>query len=355
MLARSAAATETTLTNIVNSTAAVIFLGTPHRGSADLVELAKWAVFTISSFRVDTTSSVLVALALRRSELEAQEAFSRLWNKYDFRVKTFQEGLGLTGINLGVLGNKAVPDYSSLLGDLRERAETIQANHMETCRFAGADDPNCRKFSEDIRSVYFSIHHLNAREIHHRGRIQRHDDPGGIGSAPRTREEPNEDKLNSQERDALQPLWFPTIGTQPLKKPAHKTCLWLFEHEDYQDWLAGRNRDKHYALLLPKGKMGSGKSMLMNHCFRRVLEKRNKSDCVAAAFFFSAKGGELEYSPVGLFRSLLTGLRPERHVARGGNSRRSSRRLICYGSPCTNLSFTGRLYLRIAKITRSSK
>ena len=100
-------------------------------------------------------SAILDALGLKTTDLErAQEAFSRLWQEYDFRVKTFQEGLGLIEVNLGVLGNKVVPDYSSLIGDHREYTETIQANHIDMCRFTGADDPNYRKVAGELRSLY---------------------------------------------------------------------------------------------------------------------------------------------------------------------------------------------------------
>lgn len=79
---------------------------------------------------METNASILDALGLKTTDLErAQEAFSRLWYTYDFSVNKFQEGPGLTGIRLGILGDKVVPDYSSSTGDHREQVETLQANH----------------------------------------------------------------------------------------------------------------------------------------------------------------------------------------------------------------------------------
>jgi hypothetical protein len=162
MLGRSSTSTEPELKNIVESTAAVLFLGTPHRGSPDLAAVGEWARHVVSALRMETTPVILDALGLKTTDLErAQESFSGLWHQYDFRVKTFQEGLGLTGLNLGVLGNKVVPDYSSLIGDHRENAETIQANHMDMCRFSGAGDPNYRKVAGELRVIYLSIMELN--------------------------------------------------------------------------------------------------------------------------------------------------------------------------------------------------
>ncbi|KAF7556550.1 hypothetical protein G7Z17_g1289 [Cylindrodendrum hubeiense] len=146
------------LNNIVKSTAAVVFLGTPHRGSPDLSALGAWARSVLSAFRFQTTSRILDILGLKTTDLErSQESFSGLWFKYNFRVKTFQEAFGLRGINLGVLGNKVVPDTSSLIEDQREHAETFQTNHMDMCRFTGRDDPNFVKVVGELRSIYLSI------------------------------------------------------------------------------------------------------------------------------------------------------------------------------------------------------
>ncbi|KAK3333026.1 hypothetical protein B0T19DRAFT_381655 [Cercophora scortea] len=316
MLARSSASTEPELKNVIASTAAVVFLGTPHRGSPDLAALGEWARSVFSSLRMETTSAILDALSLRTTDLErAQETFSQLWQEYDFRVKTFQEGLGLTGINLGVLGNKVVPDYSSVIGDHRERAETIQANHMEMCRFSGADDPNYCKLAGELRSLYLSIDGLNPTNTRQGVRRQRRDS-SACSATPLTKRHKQSDEsreeLTPAEKSCLQSLWYPTMTTrlQTLERPADQTCSWLFEHELYQAWLDGRDSDKHCGLLWLKGKPGAGKSVLMKEAFRRAVSADTKSNSSTAAFFFSAKEDDLSHSPAGLFRSLLYQLLP---------------------------------------------
>lgn len=291
----------------------MIFLGTPHRGSPDLAALGEWARSIVSTLRMETTSSILDALSLKTTDLErAQEEFSGLWQKYDFRVKTFQEGFGLTGVNLGVLGNKVVPDYSSLIGDQREHAETIEANHMEMCRFAEADHPNYRKVAGELRSIYLSIVELNAQGLHQCGRIQRHGLTGSAATSSKILDKATGDELNDGERACLRSLWFPSMDTrsQDLEKPAQHTCLWILNHEVYQDWYSDRNPSKHFGLLWLKGKPGAGKSVLMKEAFRQAALKQEESDYWTAAFFFNGKGDELEHSPVGLFRSLLHQLLP---------------------------------------------
>ena len=163
MLANSAVSEEQVLRNIVQSTAAIIFLGTPHRGSPEMTSLGEAARKIASSlFAMDTSPAALDALGLRTSDLErCQESFSRLWRERDFTVKTFYESLGLTGVNIGPLSKKVVPNYSSIFGDPRERAESLQANHMDMCRFTGIEDPNYRKVAGELRQIYTAIEQAN--------------------------------------------------------------------------------------------------------------------------------------------------------------------------------------------------
>ncbi|RWA03482.1 hypothetical protein EKO27_g11626 [Xylaria grammica] len=113
--------------------------------------------------------------------------------------------------------------------------------------------------------------------------------------------------LSQSKETCLQSLWFPNMNNRRLnlEKPAEQTCLWLFEHGVYRDWFLGRDRGKHYGLICLKGKPGTGKSILMKEAFRRAVLGQDESDYWTAAFFFNAKGDELESSPLGLFRSLL--------------------------------------------------
>ncbi|KAI1170769.1 hypothetical protein F4777DRAFT_583560 [Nemania sp. FL0916] len=118
--------------------------------------------------------------------------------------------------------------------------------------------------------------------------------------------------LKEPECHVLRSLWFPSMNTRcaNLETPAKQTGFWLFEHEVYQDWFLSRNRDKTHGLLWLKGKPGAGKSVLIKEAFRQAVLGQDKSDYLTAAFFFNAKGDELENSPLGLFRSLLYQLLP---------------------------------------------
>ena len=120
-------------------------------------------------------------------------------------------------------------------------------------------------------------------------------------------------QFSAEEEQCLQSLWFPNMDARRrnLPSPARQTCCWLFNHEGYLDWICNRNRDKHQGMLWLKGNPGTGKSTLMKEAFRRAVAEQDLSDTCLAAFFFDAKGCELDRSPVGLFRSLLHQLLPK--------------------------------------------
>jgi hypothetical protein len=87
--------------NIADSTAAIIFLGTPHRGNTDMAALGDIARRIANLVLMDNNSAMLDALGLKTSDLErCQDSFSRIWATYDFRVKT---GMPLTGVKVGLM------------------------------------------------------------------------------------------------------------------------------------------------------------------------------------------------------------------------------------------------------------
>ncbi|KAH6888456.1 hypothetical protein B0T10DRAFT_488212 [Thelonectria olida] len=119
-------------------------------------------------------------------------------------------------------------------------------------------------------------------------------------------------KLSEAEQACLRSLWFPSMDHRRLSlhNPVEETCSWLFEHKLYQDWFSGDVRGCCGNLLWLKGKPGVGKSVIMKEAFRRTSIGLDKSRYWTAAFFFNARGDELEQSTLGLFRSLLYQLLP---------------------------------------------
>jgi ankyrin repeat protein len=99
-------------------------------------------------------------------------------------------------------------------------------------------------------------------------------------------------------------LRFPRMDfRQAAIDPAHaETCQWIFEQERFSRWRDPAFRNSNHGLLWIKGKPGSGKSTLMK-CILERLE--HEAECAVVAFFFNARGGGLEHSLEGCYRSLL--------------------------------------------------
>ncbi|KAF5534766.1 hypothetical protein FNAPI_12275 [Fusarium napiforme] len=203
------------------------------------------------------------------------------------------------------MGRKVVPEYSSQLRNYLEHAETLQADHLEMCRYSGKDDRNYRKVVSEIRSTYLLITTTKIQEsLRHWVKKNRSPAPSnGVSqlSGP--------DLQDQAGKAWLQSLWFPAINRrfETLGSPAEQTCHWLFDDANFQDWLNSRNQQRHQGLIWIKGKPGSGKSILMGEAFRRVIRRQEKASAPfqTAAFFFSGKGDELEHSVIGLFRCLV--------------------------------------------------
>lgn len=82
------------------------------------------------------------------------------------------------------------------------------------------------------------------------------------------------------------------------------TCEWLPETPEHRRWMDPELMSTHHGIFWVKGKAGAGKSTLMKHASTRA-EARCSARQHVLNFFFHARGGSLEISTDGLFRSLL--------------------------------------------------
>ncbi|KAI0440025.1 hypothetical protein F4803DRAFT_529048 [Xylaria telfairii] len=282
------------ISDILKSTTAVMFLGTPHRGStaAGVGEIARKAA---SLLLMDTNPRVLDSLSLKNSDLErCQYVFASLWSKHDFRVKTFQEGLPLRlPIRLGQSKMvKVVPDFSSYLGDERERAETLNGDHRSICRYASTQDPNYQKVAAELRVVYTT---LTSKSLAVRANQCSSRTPSGTN-------------ITYEDQGKLECFEFPGALFRQLsiRAPAENTCQWLPDTEPFRAWIERSNVDSHLGFFQIIGKPGSGKSTLMRKAFdtTRTRFPANTGICVLGHFF--DRGGQLlQHSATGILRSLL--------------------------------------------------
>lgn len=113
--------------------------------------------------------------------------------------------------------------------------------------------------------------------------------------------------MSPDEEACLRSLSFAEIyARESIIEPAvHDTSSWLLERQNFQDWIERKRMDEHRGFFWIQGNPGSGKSTLMKKVYLHVKACPQDPSSVVAAFFFNARGNEIEKSPTGLFRTLL--------------------------------------------------
>jgi hypothetical protein len=101
------------LTDIYKSTTAVLFLGTPHRGSnyAHRAMILSRIAYAVG---FDTNERNIASLSVNSNDLiRCQENFMLLYEDKNrqFSVRTFQEAVGWTGINILGMSEKVQQDF----------------------------------------------------------------------------------------------------------------------------------------------------------------------------------------------------------------------------------------------------
>ncbi|MCJ1424016.1 hypothetical protein MMC29_001903 [Sticta canariensis] len=125
--------------NVYKSTKALFFLGTPHKGS----NWAGWGDIAsgLASVVMDTNSRELKHLKPNGEALmQLEKNFEELIGLRTFWIYTFTEAKGYKPLPL--LKSKIVDDnYSKISDPGRVLAFTINANHMNMCKYWGRKDP----------------------------------------------------------------------------------------------------------------------------------------------------------------------------------------------------------------------
>ncbi|KAH7014875.1 ankyrin repeat-containing domain protein [Ilyonectria destructans] len=112
--------------------------------------------------------------------------------------------------------------------------------------------------------------------------------------------------LSDRRKALLDSLRFDQIDSRHANiKAAHaKTCRWFLKNPDYVDWLDPAKLSQHHGFLWINGKPGAGKSTLMKFVYTHA-KKKAAGNAATIAFFFNARGDDLEKSIIGMHRSLL--------------------------------------------------
>ncbi|KAJ5319115.1 uncharacterized protein N7506_011819 [Penicillium brevicompactum] len=102
--------------------------------------------------------------------------------------------------------------------------------------------------------------------------------------------------------DIVSSLAFPRmLDRRENLEPRHtNTCQWILDLEKYRSW-----RSEPRGLLWIKGKPGAGKSTLMAFLHSRLKSVQIDDQGIQLDFFFTARGTELQRTPLGMLRSLV--------------------------------------------------
>ncbi|KXJ87851.1 hypothetical protein Micbo1qcDRAFT_98608, partial [Microdochium bolleyi] len=113
-------------------------------------------------------------------------------------------------------------------------------------------------------------------------------------------------KRFTRSQTIINSLHFDQIDARYMNiKSAHtRTCSWLLNTQEYQDWLDPDKLEDHHGLIWIKGKPGAGKSTIMKFLLGEV-QKNKSEDQTIISFFFNARGSHIEKSVQGLYQSLL--------------------------------------------------
>ncbi|KAH0537484.1 hypothetical protein FGG08_005702, partial [Glutinoglossum americanum] len=274
--------------SIASRTDAILFFGTPHRGS-NLANFGRIVSAILSIWGSD--ASVLGSLTPGHESLwNLHEHFTAVLeqrlvtaSKGPIRVINFYEELktSIIGAGAGIGISRIVVDKQSA---------TFQFSHCENHPLQ-RDHKQLNKFDQRDTDYYKVLAALTAC-IEESLRLH-------LGN-PVQLSYPEDTKIA-----CLQSLSFGNIDSRRhnIVSAHQNTCGWLFATPQFQQW---QNRDdlKSYnGVLWIKGKPGAGKSTLMKHALLHY--QKSFPTHAIAAYFFNARGDALEKSPLGMFRSLL--------------------------------------------------
>ncbi|TEA19033.1 Protein SERAC1 [Colletotrichum sidae] len=130
-----ASETKKDLRNVHASTIAVLFFGTPHRGS-EWVNAGKMAQNFAKAFGFSTTSMNLDLLNKSSPTLERiRDEFTELLDSSNLEITSYQEKKGYARTSFGGLDDLIVDPSSSAIDHKLERRYPINANHVDMCKF----------------------------------------------------------------------------------------------------------------------------------------------------------------------------------------------------------------------------
>jgi pimeloyl-ACP methyl ester carboxylesterase len=274
---------------ILESTRAIAFLGTPHGGSG----LAAWAERSVRFLGIFKQANPDILTLLRpNSEVlsRVHDDFLRMIRprtdgikQHMIMVTCFYEALPMPCIGFVVrMGSAVIAGYDRI---------SIQANHRDMARFHSGGDPGFKSLVAELdKWVRLTSSTIGSASMFYEN----------------TTLEASKMAQANLEIACLHSTAFVEMENRrmAIEEPAAETCNWIFDHAVYNEWYSRENIEASQGLLWIKGKPGSGKSTIMKQIHKRTATEEGHS-IACLAFFFSARGAEIERSPYGLYRALV--------------------------------------------------
>ncbi|PCD22178.1 hypothetical protein AU210_015976 [Fusarium oxysporum f. sp. radicis-cucumerinum] len=278
---------------IAESTVGVVFLGTPHRGSA----AASWGVLITSLAPPQFTAE-------KRILKDLEEQSSSLTD----RLHDFSRWLFVESVPVVCFFEQLATDYSSRMGAMGQVIPykelvvpetsacidghpkiSLHADHFKINKFYGPDDPS-------FKLVYPEIERMarGAQDIlnHHRNPKAIPMDQSATSGDLRTC---LQEMRVTNPRDILS-----EIRSQKGKRIGH-TCEWILKREEFSAWGANDNSQ----LLRLIGSPGIGKTMMSTFLIEALKGKVEKSPDKMFAYFLCDYRYPEQRSPTAILRSLI--------------------------------------------------
>ncbi|KHN94745.1 Peroxisomal targeting signal 1 receptor [Metarhizium album ARSEF 1941] len=279
--------------SIAESTAGVIFLGTPHRGSP----AARWGamIASLASPGFVTEDRLLKALDEQSDSLaDRLRDFSRwLFSDSVPVVCAFEQLMTDYSSRAGFVGKLLpskeliVPESSACIDGHHRIA--LNTDHLKINKFYGPDDPSFKRiYPHIVRMVETACQRLNRRR-----------NPIAI---------PTDESCAS---DDLKKCLRKMRVTNPLDvlsnihaqkgERVENTCQWILNREEFSAWAASKDAQ----LLRLVGSPGIGKTIMSTFLVEVLREKVEKTADKTFAYFFCDDKNQDRKTPTAILRSLV--------------------------------------------------